>query len=441
MASRCGSLLDYMPNACDHPAMAPVVSPRRDGVGAAHGVGRDPLHRWFRYPAGFDRRTLAVSFSDLTPPSAGIVVVDPFAGVATVGLHARSLGLRFAGIETHPEIAEVGDLKLRPHEDPDLIRRAATRILATLVPQPVDSETELVRSSFDERVLGVLVALRERIQDLSQADEALYLKWALLGTLRECADVKVGWPYQRPNKPRVPRQTDPINAFLRRVTWMADDLVGSKREPSGVVMRGDARDPRVWDLIDGPLGAVVTSPPYLNNYDYADATRLEMYFWGTARTWQELTSRVRRDMMAGSTQQTTRPAASAAAAYLAVQVPETSSWVAALTARLQESRRNRKRGKEYDQLVPMYFADITKVLLNLRAALLPASPVRMVVGDSAPYGVYIDTPACITRVAAELGFSAGEPTRLRTRGLRWHQNGTRHAVPLSESLIKLATPG
>lgn len=39
----------------------------------------------------------------------------------------------------------------------------------------------------------------------------------------------------------------------------------------------DFRKPK--DL-DQKANLVITSPPYPNNYDYADATRLEMMFWG-----------------------------------------------------------------------------------------------------------------------------------------------------------------
>ena len=39
---------------------------------------------------------------------------------------------------------------------------------------------------------------------------------------------------------------------------------------------------------------VITSPPYANNYDYADATRLEMAFMGEIRGWGDA-----RDVAAG----------------------------------------------------------------------------------------------------------------------------------------------
>ena len=39
---------------------------------------------------------------------------------------------------------------------------------------------------------------------------------------------------------------------------------------------------------DGWATLVITSPPYANNYDYADATRLEMAFMGEIRGWGDL---------------------------------------------------------------------------------------------------------------------------------------------------------
>jgi len=47
----------------------------------------------------------------------------------------------------------------------------------------------------------------------------------------------------------------------------------------------------------GRLG--ITSPPYANNYDYADATRLEMTFWGDINGWADLQDNVRKPFNPG----------------------------------------------------------------------------------------------------------------------------------------------
>jgi DNA modification methylase len=50
----------------------------------------------------------------------------------------------------------------------------------------------------------------------------------------------------------------------------------------------------------------VTSPPYLNNYDYADRTRLEMYFFGWAKSWRDITAQVRDKLIISATTQIRR---------------------------------------------------------------------------------------------------------------------------------------
>lgn len=51
---------------------------------------------------------------------------------------------------------------------------------------------------------------------------------------------------------------------------------------------------------------VFTSPPYLNNFDYSDRTRLELYFWGLAKNWKDITDRVRSKLMTSATTQILR---------------------------------------------------------------------------------------------------------------------------------------
>jgi hypothetical protein len=113
------------------------------------------------------------------------------------------------------------------------------------------------------------------------------------------------------------------------------------------------------------------------------------------------------------------------------------SQIEGLTRRLATQKKERKRGKEYDQVVPSYFLGVSQVLENLTHALRPGAPVVWLVGDSAPYGVYIDTPAIIGRLASEHGLALEQDMLLRHRGNRWAGNATRHQEKLSERLLLL----
>lgn len=59
------------------------------------------------------------------------------------------------------------------------------------------------------------------------------------------------------------------------VAWQSLDV-----RPDGEIFCTDARS--CSPIGEETIGLVITSPPYANNYDYADATRLEMTFFPTS---------------------------------------------------------------------------------------------------------------------------------------------------------------
>jgi hypothetical protein len=413
------------------------------GVGRKHGTSSaDPFDRWFRYPAGFASDYAAILLNQLHLKQDDLLI-DCFAGSGVAGTACRGT-CGFFGIEAHPLIAELAALKLRetPGDPAGLIVnaerlvKAAKRHAAPLGVRATRATPSLILRSFEPEVLEALCALRSQVQQTSSM-WGRHLKWALLATLRDVATVRVGWPYQLPGSARQPRFRDPYKRFVARATQMSEDLSDLEDlddDVGGTVIRGDARDPKSW----GPIGrskaaACISSPPYLNNFDYADATRLETYFWGQANSWAELTSKVRRHMLVASTQQSSKPNKAVALANLA-RFPEVHGTVEVIAKELLKERRARGRGKEYDQLVPEYFSGMASVLGQLSKAMKSGGTAVWLVGDSAPYGVYIDTPHLIGALAETCDFTVTQDVVLRARGQRWNLTG-RHGLELTERLL------
>ena len=373
--------------------------------------------------------------------------MDPFAGSGVTGTAARGVGMSFAGIETHPLIAELASLKLqRPPAAPSGLKEAATAVsdeaaaILDCAGSVSDSLPDLVSRSFDPEVLGRLLAIRRLVREHVQEPWTPYLKWALLATLRDVASVRVGWPYQRPTVSRLAPHTDPIARFKRRAAMISEDLAllssaSSSGTTQAVVVCADSRDAGAWGrCVPIPADGCVSSPPYLNNFDYADATRLELYFWGDVTSWADMCRDVRSGMIVATTQQSRAQAGRDAEESLS-RYGDAGEEIARLTRLLEAERKTRKRGKEYHQVVPSYFLGIAQVLENLARALKPGAPAVWLIGDSAPYGVYIDTPAIIGRIAARHGLVVQEDMLLRHRGDRWAGNTTRHKEKLSERLM------
>lgn len=421
----------------------PVVSGANTlgGRGSVFGTSRQaPFDRWFRYPAGFNAAALDLVLDPARNPGGG-PVLDPFAGSGTVGTAALRRGWAFRGIEAHPEIAELAQLKLSEVGEPRELVTDAQALCDGLPAasdlRDVDAEAELVQRCFDPAVLRELAALRERVK-ASSAWTSRHLKWALLATLRDVANVKVGWPYLRPSLARTPPYDDVGQRFVARATWMAEDLAQRPSGADALVVHGDSRDARAWHGVSGSV--CVTSPPYLNNFDYADATRLETYFWGRNTTWAELCSDVRAGMLVATTQQSSTAGAESALETLTETWPQLGSDVEALSLSLEHAGASRQRPKEYGRVLPQYVLGMQAVLAAMLKAVEPGGWCGWVIGDSAPYGVFVDTPALITNCAETHGYRSFETVHLRARGERWRMNGTRHQVTLSEKLVWFRAP-
>ena len=59
----------------------------------------------------------------------------------------------------------------------------------------------------------------------------------------------------------------------------------------------------------------------------------------------------------------------------------------------------------------------------------------MVIGDSAPYGVHVETEHVVGMMAWEVGFADFTVEVIRERGTKWQGNTQRHSVPLKESIL------
>ena len=410
-----------------------------DKSGASNGLSRRiPFDRWYRYPAGFSPSALNLALGAVRASRRGGILIDPFAGSASVGTSAIARGATFAGLEAHPEIAELADLKFHRRATLSSIIDAATEVVQTSVPGSPDTEHDLVRRCFDEVTLSQLSGIRQAIVAQKANPWSTHLKWALLATLRDVATVKVGWPYQRPALARSAPHRDAEKRFMQRVRWMAEDLEDAPPALGSTVIAGDSRESGSWHKLIGTqiADACVSSPPYLNNFDYADATRIELYFWGAANSWRTMCDTVRSGMLVATTQQTRRAIAIAAAENLTIY-PTFHRSISRIIENLEIERQVRGRGKEYDRVVAPYFLGMASVLSNLYDFLRPGALCALIIGDSAPYGVYIDTPALTGSLAVDLGFGLIQDTRVRSRGNRWQSNGVRSPVDLAERLIVL----
>lgn len=393
---------------------------------------------WVRHPTAFSFGALEAALEAAAPPVGGLVA-DPFVGSGRSATFVAGRGDRFVGIDAHPLMSRLAAAKLtRPGPAADL--RAAGRELARQARRAgsdIGCEPELLRRFISPMHLQQLVTMRE-LNLTADPTWGEHLMWAVIGVLRTVCGVS--WPYARPRTKRAP--TTPVDQLLMdQVDRMAEDLAVAPRAPDARIIPGDARKASAWrDIAPSSVDACVSSPPYLNNFSYAEATRLELCFLGVATTWRTMTKKVSSRLVASCTQEVSKTRARLARERLA-GYPMTSALVMGLEGKLARASAARPRGKPYDDLLASYFADMGEVLRHLYRTMAPGARAAWVIGDSAPYGVFIDTPAVIGELAGELGFVVVDDCHLRERGQRWPSVSGRCGQVLSERLLVFHRPG
>jgi hypothetical protein len=399
-----------------------------------------PVHRWYRYSAGYSAtwaRDEIVAAKGRFPQ--GVRVLDPFAGSGTTLLAADEAGVPSFGFEAQPFAFRVCEAKLAWDAPAEPFSRHLGSVLqaAKADVQPVAS-TPLLDKCFAPEVARQLQSLARAV-DAEQTDEPTRrLLWlALVAIIRRCSHAGTApWQYVLPAKTKAKVVTQVFAEYEAQARTMLQDMrtfaaAGAKR--GSAVLPFDARSvPEGHGVHD--INLVVTSPPYANNYDYGDATRLELTLLGDVAGWGDL-KRYRERLVVSCSQH---------AAYLDQKarhllgkplLAPIRADLEAACGELGKLRETRGGKKQYDDMVASYFHGMAEHWRELRGLLAPGAELCYVVGDSAPYGVPIPTDEWLTRLAEPFGFAFDRFDKVRDRNVKWKNR--KHRVPLNEGCLWL----
>lgn len=399
-----------------------------------------PVHRWYRYSAGFSAAWVRQLVRDRHRTGDPCTVLDPFAGVATTLIACAAEGVPSWGFETHPFVHRVATAKIRSL-DVSISRAQDTfrRFLKCMPPTSHFSPEEvppLLAKCYHSAHLSELLAMRDHFsQNFDAKTPETELLWlTITSILRPCSKVGTApWQYVLPKKPKL-RISEPHDAFREKALQILEDIEYAQRchwHVQSRVFRTDARSPSTPTELN--VNTVITSPPYPNNYDYADATRLEMTFWGEINAWSDLQRAVRRYLIRSCSQH-----ASAEKLVLDDLLAEPvldpiRADLARQCRSLADVRMERGGRKSYHTMAAAYFRDLGLVFNALRDLCKRDSLLCFVIGDSAPYGVYLAVDQWLGRLALAAGFESVTFEELRKRNTRWKNR--KHRVPLKEGRL------
>jgi len=243
----------------------------------ADADARELTHGFHSYPARFHplvcRRLLAET------ARAGTVVLDPFVGSGTTLVETGLRGAIGRGVDANPLAVDLAALKSTPvpaTARDALVARAADVAARSLARVKARARTKGRGDEYDDparympHVFRELVGLREEIEG-----EAEPIRGALLLVLSSIL-VKVSRDKSDTSRGTVERaigKGNPSRLFARKTEELARGMAAfAAAVPPGTpapdVRVGDAR--RLDHVRDRSVDIILTSPPYLGTYDYAE---------------------------------------------------------------------------------------------------------------------------------------------------------------------------
>lgn len=411
-----------------------------------------PIHRWFKYPAGYSYRLVDEKIRHYGLTNRHLLL-DPFVGCGTSCVEAKRNNVNSLGIEAHPFVRWVAQTKVNWEIPVFNVVQAYQRVVrtgrkfASAKRMSSAKVPELLRKCYSDTNLVSLLAIRDAITGESEPGGIRdFLNLALTDTLRNASKAATGWPYIAPAKMhQKTSEKEAFETFRMQVRRMVDDVRFMQKycldhQVSTEIVFGDARSPQS-NIKSASVDLALTSPPYLNNFDYADRTRLETYFFGWYHTWREITENVRNKLIVSATTQITRTknkANNRLCEEIKLADPKLFEEIKQKLSQLSTRRLHKGGKKSYDLMVTGYFNDTLHVLRQVYSYLKPGSDFVLVLGDSAPYGVYIPTHQYLARLGLGIGFNSYHLEQLRTRGDKWRANPQRHKVALNEVILTLS---
>jgi DNA methylase len=397
-----------------------------------------PRHRWYEFKEGFSQALVQEAIDGSSTKRRRLSILDPFAGSGTTLVTAGTLGHAATGVEVNPFLAFTASAKCVPGgwRERDfrialgkLLAASANECKSPLEGQSTFTEREgLSKWLFNRSVLRGYTAL-----DLSLRQRRRFrapLRLALLGALLDCCNARrdgkclryrTGWETEGLSS------ADLRRAFRERAQVIFNDVSAKPFHAEGVnVIQGDARS-RIGELPDQSFDLMITSPPYLNSFDYSDVYRPELFAGGFVGSNADLRA-VRLQTIRSHVQVEWEPPEGSASPMLPPLIERLSA------------ERGHLWSRRLPEMVQAYFLDMAHVLGEAVKKVRRGGEAWIVVSTSAYAGVEIPVDLILADVATRNGWNLKDVyvmRQLRAAGQHWAHLESGAKPPLRESLIVL----
>lgn len=328
-------------------------------------------HGYHRYPAKFIPQIVSRLAEKYT--NEGDLIVDPFGGCGTTLVESKIMGRPSVGVDINPVAVLITKAKITPI-DPQKIEKAFAILKAKLDTYSKDTkvkapEHERIDYWFKPEEKRKLAFIFAEISKLKDQDIRDFFYCGFSNILKNCSI----W-LQKSNKPTRDlnkKPSDPIPTFYKQIKMMIRgntrfyELLKEKNHleiPSQVY----CTDARTIPAKDNSVSLIVTSPPYVTSYEYADLHQLTALWLEYTKDLSDFRKR-----------------------FIGTSYHNKKDLV--LNSELAEKIRNEllKKDKKTAEEVSTYFSEMNQVFVEMKRILKKGGKTCIVIGNTSLKGVEI----------------------------------------------------
>jgi hypothetical protein len=398
-----------------------------------------PRHRWYLIKEGFSPKIVNAALDSLNLEKTD-VVIDPFVGCGTVPLTVAQRGFAAIGVEVNPFLSFVSRTKLHNCEAGHLRRAAGLVLRAIATSKQIRSRLEgystfscrcgANRWLFNTDVLRAFTAALAAVRTATPLIRR-FLRLALIKAAMDNCNAKADGKCLRYKKrwEKLNYGTDDFLAsFQSHIETIAIDVSEAPLTVTADIINADSR--QALRSLQKKFRLCITSPPYLNSFDYSDVYRPELFLMEMVRNTREL-RRIRLRTVRSHVQ-------------VRWEEPTDSKFGDLYNETI--SKLNRVEGELWDKRIPTmvqaYFEDMKGILKQLYRRAAKNAQVWLVVSTSAYGGIEIPVDLILANIGTESGWllrEVGVIRYIRHSGHHWSKlpEEQRPAAKLRESVVVL----
>jgi excisionase family DNA binding protein len=370
------------------------------------------LHRWVPWIAGFSASFVDGVLDKVAARTPGrLTVLDPFAGVGTTLIEALKRGHDAIGFEINPYAAlackaKVGAAGYDVRELKDKVRDFQAHMAGESKTNSRSPAGFASRVPFFSAVveLQVLLAL-----DFIQAQDKTWIRDLFRVAIGSVIVSFSNYSYEpslgtraAAGKPNIEEAdvahavVEKLDEFIEDISFFQGATARFDPKPTAQVYHGSFFD-LVEKVADGSVDALITSPPYLNNYHYIRNTRPQMFWLGMADVPSDLKEMERKSF--GQFWQTVR---SGPRVELTPDIEALSELIKQLRKRNPE--KGAYGGAGWANYAASYFNDCERFCRTALKVMKPGGIAVVVIGNNILQGIEFPTDRFFSEIAEKSGF-------------------------------------